>query len=474
MFHSIKTIATGLTLLCSKSSRIQGRFSSVKDPSFHSGKPGPVPAKADLWSHRTPGFVIAGLYWLGIAVVSLLASREAMAETAVAPKPVDWKITGSAAIKEAFDSNVYLQSVTPQANQASLVTTLLPQLMGSWTPSTAFTASLNYSPEITFFHSESSENYVLQRAVLNLSGKVGNTAYEVATSFVDINGSSVGPTWTGPGGAPAAGGPAVRDRRDADVYRSSVRFTSRFEQWFVRPVAALYVHDFQTEQRNVAGYQNYVDRREIAGGIDVGYQFERPLSVFAGYRYGAQDQAKLLQFPEEYDNTYQRVLLGCEGTPARWLKINVTLGPELRHYGDKVPSTFGDHEVWNLFVDASVTLLPTDADTLIFCVRQFEQPGFGGRSAYDDLTYDLTWKRKLDKRWTLGLGARAYNTDFLYPVVRNDWVLSGNGLVNFVISPRWSVESSYVYEQGLSRISGTSGREYTRHLVALGIKGIFP
>lgn len=68
---------------------------------------------------------------------------------------------------------------------------------------------------------------------------------------------------------------------------------------------------------------------------------------------------------------------------------------------------------------------------------------------------------------------RAYNTDFLAPVVRNDWVLSGNALVNYTLAARWNAEMSYVYERGLTRTANASGREYERHLIALGIKYTF-
>lgn len=393
---------------------------------------------------------------------------------AVQPAPASaWKWSAAAAVKETYDSNVYLQSQTPQANQASFVTALLPQLAGSWNPSPAFTASLNYSPEATWFHAAPSEDFVLHRVALNLSGKQAKTAYESATTLVLIDGSSVGPTWTGPGGAPATGGIPVRDRRAAAVYRSSLRVTQNFGPWFARPVCSLYVHDFQTEQRSTAGYQNYADRNEFLGGLDAGRKITAAASVWIGYRYGAQDQSRVLQFPEEYDSTFHRALFGVEGELAKWLKVSLALGPEFRRYGDKVPATFSDRDELNLFVDASATLTPTKADTVTLSVKQFEQPGFGGRSTYEDLTCDFTWRHKFNKRWTVGAGGRAYNTDFFLPVKRNDWILSANALINCAFTPALSVEASYVFEDGLTRTPNSSGREYERQLVALGLKYVF-
>jgi len=427
---------------------------------------------------RTPGW--RGEYQsrikaqLGIAVVVSglvfgLTSPAAPVET----KPTAWKVNLSVAIKEAYDNNVYLQSETPLADQASFVTSLLPQLGLGLQPDPAFGVSLNYTPEIVFFHSESSEDYLAQRAQFSLSGKLGNTKYEARTSLVFIDGSSTSPTWTGPGGAPATGGPAVRDRRDAAVYRSSFLVTQNLGRWFVRPSVSFYLHDFQTDQRATAGYQNYVDRDEVVLGLDLGVPATKNASVWVGYRYGIQDQAKLLTFPEEYDNTFHRALLGVDGELAKWCKVAISIGPEFRRYGDKVPMSFGDRSGTIFCIDASTTLSPTTNDTVTLSVKRFEQPGFGGRSTYDDLTYDLGWKHKFGSAWTVGIGGRAYNTDFLAPIVRNDWVLSGNALVNYTLAARWNAEMSYVYERGLTRTANASGREYERHLIALGIKYTF-
>jgi hypothetical protein len=380
-----------------------------------------------------------------------------------------WKFSSAVGLKETFDNNVFLQSETVQANRESIITTLLPQCGGSWNPTPAFNAALSYSPEVTWFHSESSEDFVLHRTALNLSGRMNQTSYEANTTVVCINGSSVSPTWTGAGGAPAVGGPAVRDRRDAAVYRSSLRLTQELGKWLVRPAATFYVHDFQTQHRSTPGYQNFVDRSEFTGGLDLGRRLP-PLTAWLGYRFGVQDQARLLQFPEEYDSTFQRVLLGWEGAPLSWAKFNFILGPEFRRYANTVPTTFGDRDRVNLFMDASLTLTPTKCDLLTFSVKQFEQPGFGGRSGYNDLTYDAAWRHKFNNSLTAGVGGRIYNTDFLTPVMRDDWLYSGSAFLNWNINKQWNAEASYSYESGQSKVANTSGREYTRHLVSLGLK----
>ena len=127
---------------------------------------------------------------------------------------------------------------------------------------------------------------------------------------------------------PAVGGIPLRDRRTAFIYRSNFKLTQTFGKWMIRPVASAYVHRFQTDLRasppgNPPGgvYENYIDRQDISGGLDIGYEAVQNLRILAGYRYGRQDQYQgpfgaggaIINSP--YGNTYHRVLFGTEGAP---------------------------------------------------------------------------------------------------------------------------------------------------------------
>lgn len=366
-----------------------------------------------------------GLAWaLGLGLGFSWGTSGTAAAGGEVAKP--WTVSATAAVREAFDSNVFLQDVTGQADRESMVTTLIPSLGLSYRDGSAWQWALQYAPEAAFFHSESTEDHVLHRVGLNGSGKVGALGWDWQNGLVVIDGSDVGPTFTGQGGAPAAGGPQVRDRRDAAIYRGGVRVTRTVGKWWVRPVVSVYLHDFQTRHRSTPGYLNFVDRNDLNGGMDLGWEPETGTRVGIGYRYGAQDQAQLLSYPEQYDSQYHRILGLAEGSPRGWLTVSIAVGPEFREYGDHVPAAFGDREVLNLFVDASVTFRPTAADSLVLSAKQFEQPGFAGRSTYEDLTYDVIWRHKLSEAWAFSVVGRAYSTDFQAPVLRDDWVLSGS------------------------------------------------
>jgi len=377
-------------------------------------------------------------------------------------------------VKETFDSNVFLQSKTDKANRSSFVTSFLPSVGLNWKPASLLGLTVNYSPEAHLFHSESSEDFFLHRVTLNLAGKSENSSYKIVGSVVKIDGSSLGPTWTGEGGAPATGAPIVRDRRDATVIRDSIFVTQQFGNWFMRPVATIYIHDFQMEHRNTAGYQNFADRDEFTFGADLGRYFQtNSFALVAGYRYGVQHQEAFLGNDVHYDSSFHRVLFGIEGRPLSWLKANVTIGPEFREFRNHVASGFGGLQRWNLFVDASLTATLSPANTLTLSAKRFEQPGSSGRATYQDGTYDLTLRHKLDEHWTVGVGGRGYNTDFRQPTKRDDWVISASAFVNYSVDKHFSAEASYVHEKGITLNSNASGREYDRHLVALGLKYTF-
>ena len=91
-------------------------------------------------------------------------------------------------------------------------------------------------------------------------------------------------------------------------------------------MASAYVHDFKTVQEpsptpTGAYYENYVSRQDVNGGLDIGYDVGKKTFLVLGYRYGRQDQGKLLGVNSPYDSSYSRILFGVEGSPASWIKL---------------------------------------------------------------------------------------------------------------------------------------------------------
>lgn len=407
------------------------------------------------------------------------------------------KLRAELTFKEAYDSNVYLQDTRPdaanvtaakaagfdpvEAKKGSFVTTVVPNVGLDYQPCAAFRVTAGYAPEIAFYHSARSEDYTAHRATLNLSGTIEETKWELLNSFTFLDGSSQGPTFARPGDVPAIGGIPLRNRRDAFVFLNTFRVTHPIGKFFMRPVATAYLHDFGTKQRSNPDptrfvYENYIDRQNINGGVDVGMPLGEAMHLILGYRYGHQDQFKLLGDDSPYDRTYHRPLLGLEGSPAKWIKFSLLGGPDFSDYASGTPSGFDENEiVW--FIDSSVTLQPTDRDTIRFSNVRYQQPAFASASVYEDITYSVTWRHKFDDHWSASAGFQLNIGDWQSPVQREDWIYTPSASLSYVHDKHLSAELSYSYDW-MDNKAGTSstqtafaeGREYTRHLVWLAVK----
>ena len=132
----------------------------------------------------------------------------ALAALSLAALPVGaWEVatnltvTAELSAKEGYDSNVYLQDHEPDTDavpraarpdQDSFVTSVTPKLSLDWKPCTAFSAAVSYAPEVTFYHAESSEDYVAHRGAVNLRGAVGDVPWEMPHSITFIDGNRKG------------------------------------------------------------------------------------------------------------------------------------------------------------------------------------------------------------------------------------------------------------------------------------------
>jgi hypothetical protein len=439
-----------------------------------------------------------------LAVLGLTAIPVHAADT-----NLTWK--AEATVKETYDSNVYLQDNAPtpanvtaaqaagfrpvQANKGSMVTTITPKIGLDYKPNAAFNLSAAYSPEIALYTSAEHEDYATHRGTLNFNGKVGQTSWEWLNAPTYIQGSRQGPTFARPDDVPAIGGIPLRDRRAAFIFRNSFRLTQTAGDWFFRPVASAYIHDFQTDQKfisNIApgfirttkyNYENYIDRQDINGGLDVGYDVGKKTFLVVGYRYGRQDQLKapststgaIVSSP--YGNYYHRILLGVEGSPASWLKLAVLAGPDIRRFDAGTPAGFNRNNML-VYWDASATVLPDKNDTVTLKSTRYEQPAFSSFSMYQDIKTDLAWRHKFNDQFSAQIGFTLYIGDWQQPVNRDDWIYTPNTTLTYNFNKHLSAEFAWSYDWVDSKVPVTvepltSSHEYTRHLVSLAVKYVF-
>jgi hypothetical protein len=417
---------------------------------------------------------------LAVLALSMLEARAVAAAAETAPAPAPWKRTLSLTVRESFDSNVFLQDATPDPavagaaapRQSSFVTTLAASIGVDGRLAPGLSLSASYAPETNIYHSATQESFSAHRGVLNLAGRIGDTPWTLQNSGTWIDGGKDGPVFGGPGGVPAVGGIPLRDRRAAFIERTSLKLTHSSGRWLVRPAATLYVHDFHTVQSRRSGYENYVDRREWTAGVDVGYEVVAKTRLVAGFRYGRQDQFKLHGIDSPYDSVIHRYLVGVEGTLAPWLQLNVLAGPETRAFAPGTAAGF-DRNRMLLWIDATAIVTAGRNDTVTLTGRRFEQPAFSSQSVYEDITYEVSWRHRCGPAFTAGAGFKAYGGDWPGPVTREDWILTPSVLLQYAVNKRCGLELSYSLDRAESRVPGTAGREFKRHLGTAGLKYTF-
>ena len=408
-----------------------------------------------------------------LAVTGVLSPATSHAQSVPPQSP--WVFSSGIAVKETYDSNVFLQDVGALDHKSSMVSSVTPSLALTYQPGPAFKAAFTYAPEVAWYHSYSSENYVAHRAAINLSGKSGATAWELNNALTGIDGSDLGPTFdiANGGAVPALGGIPLRDRRDAIIYRNNFKLTQTIGKWFIRPVVSSYVHDFETKQKTTPGYENYVDRNEVSGGLDVGYEAWDKTWLVLGYRYGHQHQGELLGIDSLYSNDYQRVLAGVEGNPAPWLKLSLLGGPDFRNFSaTTLPPTFNPDALL-FYLDASATVTLGKSDTLTVILTRFEQTAFSSQSMYEDVVYSLGWRHQCNEQFAVNLGLKIYQGDWQSPVRRNDIIYTPSVGVTYTFNKQLSADLGWSYDTVNSEIPSTDGREFTRNLVSLGAKYTF-
>lgn len=414
-----------------------------------------------------------------------------------------------ASLKETFDSNIHLQDTQPLAankaaaeaagydpvepNRSSWVTSILPKVGLEYKPVAAFSLSASYAPDVSFYHEAAEEDYVAHRGLLSLGGRLSNTVWELINTATYIDGDTQGPVFARPGDVTALGGIPIRDRRAAVVFRNTFRLTQTVGDWFVRPIASSYIHDFRTELRYVPPadrsayvYENYVDREEMIGGIDVGYRAFGKNYLVLGYRYGRQDQGrapngpagKLIDSP--FDSAYHRVLAGFEGAPADWIKISLLVGPDIREFSPAARRTYPTFNPDELlcYLDTAITILPSSADTITLKATRYEQPAFSSFSMYEDIKNEFAWRHRCTEQLSTTLGFTLYIGDWQLPANRNDWIYTPSAALTYALNKKWTGELAYSYDWVQSQISAKSeplseGREFTRHLATVGMRYTF-
>lgn len=421
------------------------------------------------------------LLFLPVATLAVFGAEPASVDASAAR---GWSLRGEAAARVQHDSNVYLQdggALAPSATspgapaRADAVVGALSLGAGLASPvGAAGRLTFDYHLDLVRFDGFLDENHDDHRLRAALVGARDSWTWDVNGSVLVVDGSDVGPVYRGLGGGPALGGEPVRSRRDQTVSKGAARVTRAHDGGWVRALASSLYQDFHTEFDSIPGCSAYVDRGESTAGFEAGLDMWPGFAFVAGVCAGVQRQADRPPADDLNSSaTLVRVLVGVEGKPTRSLKLDLRVGPEFHRFGDDEPAAL-DRERVAPFAEASATWTPGAADTITLGGKHALWLCSSGRGAYEDSTWDLAWKHRVNEQLSTRLGGRVALGDskrYAYPGTRpfRDGIYSVVAGIDYRLAKNTVLDASLSRDEGDSRLRDRPGREYTRVQVGLGV-----
>ena len=443
--------------------------------------------------------------YTGLLAVSSAAFAGNASKTVIQPetssvweKPA-WLTDLSLRVGESFDTNAYVAGVAVPAgedvatkNKSSWVTTITPKIGVDFAKlfdkdSLVKSLTLGYSPDFVIFHDASSETYASHRVTTGFKLNADNVSVIFDNAFTYIDGSDRGLRY--PGGANAYGQGTTRERRNQWQDRSKLAVKIGVGDFFVRPTVSLLDYDLDT--KFLSGYANYIDRYDVNGGADLGYNLNKDIAFTLGYRYGHQYQQTL---PDAVTNAnskgrnassdYQRVLFGVEGSPLKWLKLEAQVGPQFTRYGDDRPyiSTLAskgqiEEDKTDVFAEVSATISVTKSDVLVLKYKRWNWVSSTGINPYVDSLYDASFRHQITKDLQLQLGLRASESDYTPASLRDDWLYTASAGLRYNVTKNLILDVTYSYDQGANDeylgATSPSTREFDRSIISTGVTWAF-
>lgn len=444
-------------------------------------------------------------------LLSNIRGAEGPAATKVAAewqKPA-WLTDMSFGVKESYDDNLLLVSGNGLASQSSWVITVSPKVGFNFAPllgnqKTLQTLSLIYSPDFNVYHAAPSQSYDAHKLGGTVKGRAGDFSFSLDNAFLYNDGNHQAPIYAlnqlaGPGANQfdqyrnVYGYAPARERLAQTQDRATIVLQYDWDEFFIRPVASLVDYNLMTDWHNTGaapwkGYQNFEDRYDVNGGVDLGYKLTPKLAATLGYRYGSQYQQ---QFPaaitsdNHYSSSdYQRVLLGLEGRPWNWLNVKLAGGPDFRSYNSLAP--VNDHHPVKYYGEAVLTATLTPSQTVTFNYKQWQWVSGTGKVPYFDSAYVLTYHWNATKRLGLDLGGKVLEADYtagneVNPAgqnssLRDDMEYEVSAGVTYAFNSHFNANLAYIYDVGANAMNdlpaslGSEYRNFEHQVVALGLQ----
>jgi hypothetical protein len=412
-----------------------------------------------------------------------LASATRAAEKPAAAASTDWQkpawLTDLAlAVKENYDNNLLLvaDKSPGMSPQSSWITTLSPKVGFDLAPllgdrKTLQTLSLVYSPDFAIYHDASSESYNAHKIANVLKVKIDNFSFSLNNAFLFNDGDRVAPIYAMGQGAAIEQADSKRNAYATAVPRERRKqiqdrftFVSQYDvdKLFLRPTASLLYYDLMTDWHSTGaapykGYQNYIDRSDINGGVDLGIKASKDLTFIAGCRYGHQyqqdiphaiDSATVNGRIEQSSADYRRFLLGLEGKPCKWLAVKLAGGPENRNYNAAAP--VDNYHPVDYYGEGSLIATLDPSQNLSFTYKHWQWVSSTGKIPYADTSYVLAYHWNATKQLGFDLSGKYAESDYTC----GSAVKTGNSSLRDDTMTTLSVGASYAFTSHVSASVG--------------------
>jgi hypothetical protein len=427
-----------------------------------------------------------------------------------------WLPQLSLGMTESYDNNIFGVSGNGMPTQEAWITKISPGIGFDFAPllgkqSTFQTLLLNYTPDFVFFalprnkapYNEPSQDYDAHKFGLAIKGATGDFSFSLDNSFLYNDGNKNAETYA-LNQNNAAGEldkyranfahAMARERLNQIQERDTVVLQYDVGRAFIRPTESLLDYNLNTVWHNTGaapyeGYQNYVKRSDVNGGLDLGYKVVTNLAVTVGYRYGSTYQQQFgKSITSDYTNyassTYQRVLFGVEGQPWNWLQLKLDGGPDFRDYNSQAP--LANLHPTTYYGEASAKATFTTSQSLTFSYKQWQWVSSTGFVPEFDSSYDLDYRWNATKQLAFDLDAKIQEADYTGgndvatgtdPSLRSDRLYAISPGVSYAFTPQLSASLNYTYDAGNNELYtlpakiGATGayRNYIHQVVSLGL-----
>jgi hypothetical protein len=427
----------------------------------------------------TPRLFILAAVSAALALTSMARAADATPAASSGWTKPAWLSDLAVSAKETYDDNVLGVSGIGLPEKSSWINSFSLKLGLNFVPllgdgGAVKTFTLVYQPERFSFDNFSAEDYTAHRLGTVLKGKSGNFTFSLDNAFLYVDGNKVAPTYARNQLTGAAGNQndkfrnnyahsLARERRNQtqDRYTIQAQYTSG--NFFLRPISQLTMFNLNTDLHNTGaapykGYQDYVDRYDVNGGLDFGYKLTSDLSFTLGYRDGYQYQQRFAPAINADQHTasggYQRVLVGLEGKLGKDVTVKFAAGPDFRDYNSR--AAINNRSTTRYYAEGSVTVAVAPDQTLAFNYKKWVFVASTGLVPYVDTTVGLTYHRTVNKQWGFDAGLKLLEADYTMgnevtgsaPSLRDDLDYGASLGLTYAVTPHIIVAATYNYDTG--------------------------